>query len=133
VNEPIVKTSGYSYSETCERLKAAIVAGGATLFAEIDQSAAAESVGLHLRPTALLVFGNPRGGTPLMDAFPLSALDLPLKVLVWEGPAGVQVAYTQARVIAARYAVTGKDALIAALDHALEMVVGSLIAPGGGA
>ena len=62
-----------------------------------------------------------------MDAFPLSALDLPLKLLVWEAAGAVEVAYTPASSIAARYAVTGKDALIAALDAALTTIVGSLV------
>jgi uncharacterized protein (DUF302 family) len=127
VSEAIVTSSRHSYSETLERLRAAIAAAGSTLFAEIDQSAAANSVGLILRPTTLLIFGNPKGGTLLMDAFPLSALDLPLKLLVWEAAGAVEVAYTPASSIAARYAVTGKDALIAALDAALTTIVGSLV------
>jgi len=81
---------------------------------------------MSLRPTTLLIFGNPKGGTLLMDAFPLSALDLPLKLLVWEESDTVDVAYTPANVLAARYGVAGKDALIAALDHALETVVASI-------
>lgn len=126
MSEAIVKTSPHSYAVTCDRLKVAIAAAGATLFAEIDQSAAAERVGLQLRPTLLLIFGNPRGGTLLMDAFPLSALDLPLKLVVWQDRTAVTVAYTPATVIAARYGVTGKDALIAALDETLEAIVASL-------
>ena len=74
----IVSISRYAYGETVERLMSAIAAAGTTLFAQIDQSAAAENAGLRLRPTTLLVFGNPKAGTPLMDAFPLAALDLPL-------------------------------------------------------
>jgi uncharacterized protein (DUF302 family) len=123
LSEAIVRTSRHSFSDTVERLTAATVASGSTVFATIDQSAAATSVGSSLRPTTLLIFGNPKGGTPLMDAFPLSALDLPLKLLVWEANGTVEVAYTPAGVIAARYNVNGKDALIAALEHALETAV----------
>jgi len=126
LSEAVVKTSRHSYTDTVERLTATIAAAGNTLFAKIDQSAAAASVGMSLRPTTLLIFGNPKGGTLLMDAFPLSALDLPLKLLVWEESDTVDVAYTPANVLAARYGVAGKDALIAALDHALETVVASI-------
>jgi uncharacterized protein (DUF302 family) len=126
VSEAVVTSSRHSYPETLERLKGAIASAGGTLFAELDQSAAAKGVGLNLRPTTLLIFGNPKGGTLLMDAFPLTALDLPLKLLVWEEAGAVEVAYTPASSIAARYAVTGKDALIAALDVALRSAVASL-------
>jgi uncharacterized protein (DUF302 family) len=94
--------------------------GGNTIFATIDQSAAAAGAGLTLRPTSLIVFGNPKGGTPLMDAFPLVALDLPLKLLVWEENGSVNVAYTPMAEIAARYNVTSMDAPIGAMDHALD-------------
>jgi uncharacterized protein (DUF302 family) len=120
----VVRTSAHPYDETVSMLVAAIAQGGATLFATIDQQAAAESVGLSLRPTTLLVFGNPKGGTPLMDAFPLVALDLPLKVLVWEETGSVKVAYTPPSEIASRYDVTGKDQAIAAMSHQLETLVG---------
>jgi uncharacterized protein (DUF302 family) len=120
--------SRYNYAETVERLKAAIVSAGSTLFATLDQSAAAKSAGLELRPTTLLVFGNPKGGTQLMDAFPLSALDLPLKLVVWDEKGSVEVAYSRARVLAGRYGITGKDALLASLDRALETIVGTIAA-----
>jgi uncharacterized protein (DUF302 family) len=113
-------TSRYSYAETIERLRRAVEAAGNTVFAAIDQAAAAQSAGLALRPTWLLVFGNPRGGTPFMEAEPLVALDLPLKLLVWQEDAAVKLAYTPMSEIAARYGVTGKDAQIAAIDRALE-------------
>ena len=70
----MTKPSRYPYSETIERLSKAIIDGGNTIFATIDQAAAAQTVGLPLRPTTLIIFGNPKGGTPLMDAFPLCLL-----------------------------------------------------------
>ncbi len=74
------------------------------VFAVIDQAAEARQVGLDLRATVLVVFGNPAAGTPVMAASPLSALDLPLKVLIWADPEhGTQVSYTDPAVIAARY------------------------------
>jgi uncharacterized protein (DUF302 family) len=120
------KTSRYPFTETLARLSQAIVDAHNTIFATIDQSAAAREAGLTLRPTTLVIFGNPKGGTPLMEAFPLAALDLPLKFLVWEENGGVNVAYTTAAEIAKRYGVTGKDALIQAMDHALETLAGSI-------
>jgi uncharacterized protein (DUF302 family) len=119
----IVTISRYTYGETVDRLKNAIAAAGNTLFAQIDQSAAAENADLRLRPTTVLVFGNPKAGTPLMDAFPLAALDLPLKCVVWDDRAAVHVAYVPMRVIAERYGVTGKEGLVTAIDQALKAVV----------
>ena len=89
----MTKRSRYAYQATLSMLKERIASGGNTIFAEIDQTAAANEAGLQLRPTTLIVFGNPKGGTPLMDAFPLVALELPLKLLVWEGSNGVEIAY----------------------------------------
>jgi uncharacterized protein (DUF302 family) len=116
----MTKQSRYSYSETVERLSKAITDGGNTIFATIDQAAAAKTVGLALRPTALIIFGNPKGGTPLMDAFPLVALDLPLRLLVWEEDDGVKVAYVPMSEIAARYGTIGMDERIAAMDRAID-------------
>lgn len=119
------KCSAYAYAETLERLAAAITSAGNTIFATIDQSAAAESVGLTLRPTTLIVFGNPKGGTPLMDAYPLVALDLPLKILVWQEPDGVKIAYVPMPAIATRYGIEGMQARIEAMDAALTAVAES--------
>jgi uncharacterized protein (DUF302 family) len=119
----MTKRSRLPYNQTLETLKDAIVKGGNTVFASIDQSAAAESVGMTLRPTTLIVFGNPKGGTPLMAAFPLVALELPLKILVWEESGGVNVAYVPMSEIAARYGVMGIDARIEAMDRAIDSLV----------
>jgi uncharacterized protein (DUF302 family) len=108
-------------------LKERIAAGGNTIFAEIDEAAAAKEAGLHLRPTMLIVFGNPKGGTPIMDAFPLAALDLPLKLLVWEDGDGVAIAYVPMSEIAARYGVTAMEDRIAAIDAALERLTGAVV------
>src|SRR5436309_15861725 len=70
---------------TLERLEAAIGSRNLTLFAQIDHSGEARRVGLTMQEAHVLIFGNPKGGTPLMIASPLLALDLPLKVLVWQG------------------------------------------------
>ena len=78
------KPSRHLVDETVEKLKAVLQAKGVTLFALIDHSGEAERAGMKMRPTKLLIFGNPKAGTPLMLAAPSSAIDLPLKILVWE-------------------------------------------------
>jgi uncharacterized protein (DUF302 family) len=88
------------------RLEAAAALRGLTVFARIDFAADAAAVGLALRPTRLLMFGNPRAGTPLIAAEPAVALDLPLKVLVWEAQdGGVWVGYTPPEELAKRHNV----------------------------
>lgn len=122
-----VKTSRLSYAETISILKQKMTDGGATIFAAIDQAAAAAGVGMTLRPTTLLIFGNPKGGTPLMDAFPLVALELPMKLLIWDEGGKVSVGYTPMSEIAARYNVTGMDDRIAAMDHQLDALSSAVI------
>jgi uncharacterized protein (DUF302 family) len=83
--------SKYDFEATVSRLKAALAAHGVTLFADID---AAAKAGTSLRPTRLLLFGNPKAGTPVMEANPHAALELPLRAVVWEDPgSGVWVDY----------------------------------------
>jgi uncharacterized protein (DUF302 family) len=74
--------------ETVERLKTILQAKGVRLFAEVDHSGEAAKAGLTMRPKKLLIFGNPKAGTPIMVAAPASAIDLPLKILVWEDAQG---------------------------------------------
>ena len=124
----MTKQSRYSYSETVERLSKAISDAGIKIFDTIDQAAAAAQVGMTLRPTALIIFGNPRAGTPFMQAFPLMALELPLKTIVWEENGTVSVAYTPFTELAARYHVTGMDEAAAKLDVILEKLVSSVAA-----
>jgi uncharacterized protein (DUF302 family) len=80
--------SNHSVDETVKRLRRILQAKGITLFALIDHSGEAEKVGIQMRPTKLLIFGNPKGGTPVMLASPSSAIDLPLKILIWEDAQG---------------------------------------------
>ena len=103
----ITKQSARSVAETVARFREILGSKGVKVFAVIDQRAEARAVGLDLRETTLVVFGNPAAGTPVMDAAPLAALDLPLKVLVWDGAAqGAQVSYVDPSVLAARYGLT---------------------------
>jgi uncharacterized protein (DUF302 family) len=80
----VTMQSRYDFATTVARLKEALAARGITLFADIDQSAAAVQAGTSLRPTRFLLFGNPKSGTPIMAASPHAALELPLKAVVWE-------------------------------------------------
>jgi uncharacterized protein (DUF302 family) len=84
-NGMITKPSNHSVDETVQNLKSILEAKGVALFAVIDHSGEAEKVGLKMQPTKLLIFGNPKAGTPVMLAAPSIAIDLPLKLLVWQG------------------------------------------------
>jgi uncharacterized protein (DUF302 family) len=101
--EVVTKVSPRSVEETIARLTAIVADRGLTLFAIIDHSGAAEHVDLDLRDTKLIVFGSPLAGTPVMQAAPLAALDLPLKVLVWSNDGQTNVSYTSTNALAARY------------------------------
>ena len=88
------KPSNHSVEQTVDKLKNILQSKGVTLFALIDHSGEAEKVGMKMRPTKLLIFGNPKAGTPLMLAAPSSAIDLPLKILIWQDAQGkVWVSY----------------------------------------
>jgi len=80
--------SSFGFHATVDRLTAAIAKAGMTVFARIDHAAGARSVGMDMPPAEVLIYGNPKGGTPIMLAAPLTALDLPLRVLVREDPTG---------------------------------------------
>jgi uncharacterized protein (DUF302 family) len=123
---PVVKKSQYTYNETISRLAAAISTTGNRLFTVIDQADAAHAVGLALRPTALIIFGNPKGGTPLMEAFPLAALALPLKLVVWEENGVTRVAHSRMADALADAGVPADDPRIAALDNALDSLSDSV-------
>ena len=97
------KRSPRSIEETVARLTELIAGRGMKLFDVIDQSAEARRVGLHLRPTTLVIFGNPVAGTTVMDATPLAALDLPLKVLVWADGDQTKISYLAPSAFADRY------------------------------
>jgi uncharacterized protein (DUF302 family) len=87
-NGIVNKPSNHSVEQTVESLTNILKAKGVALFALIDHSGEAEKIGLKMRPTKLLIFGNPKAGTPLMLASPSSAIDLPLKILIWEDDQG---------------------------------------------
>jgi uncharacterized protein (DUF302 family) len=105
------RPSAYPVTETVDRLEAVLRSRNITVFAKIDHAAEASKVGLTMPPTQLLIFGNPRGGTPLMLAAPLIGIDLPLKVLVWQDSAGkVSVSYNTADFLRQRYGLNDEQA-----------------------
>ena len=87
-NGIVDKLSHHSVEQAVEKLKGILLSKGVMLFAIVDHSGEAEKVGLKMRPTKLLIFGSPKAGTPLMQAAPSVAIDLPLKILVWEDGQG---------------------------------------------
>ncbi len=113
-------------ANTVARLLELLDAKGLTLFAVIDQRAAAQAAGLDMPETTLVVFGNPKAGTPVMVAAPLAALDLPLKLLVWADDGATRVSYVDPAVIAARYDLTPEQAAAFAPINALS---DALVAP----
>jgi uncharacterized protein (DUF302 family) len=115
----VTKASPRSVGDTVARLLEILGSKGVKVFAVIDQRAEARAVGLELRETTLIMFGNPAAGTGVMVAAPLAALDLPLKVLVWAEPdQGTCVSYTEPAALAERYGLSPESAA------ALEVVNG---------
>lgn len=103
--------SHFGPKETLDRLEDDVKAKGLTVFARIDHAAGAAAVGMTLLPTAVLIFGNARGGTPLMQAGQLIGIDLPLKVLVWQDTSGkTWLSYYDPTVLATRYGLPGETA-----------------------
>ena len=98
------KPSNHSVEETVEKLKNILQSKGVTLFALVDHSGEAEKAGMKMRPTKLLIFGSPKAGTPLMLAAPSAAIDLPLKILVWEdGQGKVWISYNSPEYLRERH------------------------------
>jgi uncharacterized protein (DUF302 family)/uncharacterized membrane protein YidH (DUF202 family) len=100
----IDKPSNHSVEQTVEKLKNILQSKGVTLFALVDHSGEAEKIGMKMRPTKLFIFGSPKAGTPLMQAAPSSAIDLPLKILIWEDEQGkVWVSYNSPEYLKQRH------------------------------
>jgi len=96
--------SPFSVPDTLARLESILMERGLTIFARVDHSGEAEKAGLKMRPTQLLIFGSPKGGTPLMVAAPRVAIDLPLKALVWEDERGkVWISYNAPEYLQQRH------------------------------
>jgi uncharacterized protein (DUF302 family) len=123
----ISKLSPHSVPETIQRLSALLKSKGVAIFALIDHSGEAEKAGLKMRPTQLLIFGNPKGGTPLMLAAPSTAIDLPLKALVWEDADGkVWLSYNSPDYLQQRHGFPADlEKNIAAIEPLLAQAVAS--------
>jgi uncharacterized protein (DUF302 family) len=103
----VTKPSKYSVAETIERLENVLAGKGIKVFARIDHSGEAEKAGLKMLPAQVLIFGNPKAGTPLMVAEPTAAIDLPLKVLVWQDQEGrVWLSYNSPDYLKQRFGLT---------------------------
>ncbi|HEY5246762.1 MAG TPA: DUF302 domain-containing protein [Acidimicrobiales bacterium] len=125
MSDVITKPSDRSVGSTVTRLVEMVEARGMKVFAVIDQAEEARQAGLHLRPTTLVVFGNPVAGTRVMDAVPLAALDLPLKVLVWADGDQTQVSYVSPTALGARYDLSPDlVANLAGIDPLTDALVG---------
>jgi len=110
--------------ETMDRLLTEIRAKGMNVFARIDHAAGAAEVGLKLRPTKLILFGNALGGTPLMQSVQTVGIDLPLKVLVWQDAEGkTWVSYNEPRWIAQRHGVTSTEQVVSKMTDMLSAML----------
>jgi uncharacterized protein (DUF302 family) len=128
----VVKPSKFSVADSLDRLTKALESKGIKIVARIDHAAGAQKAGLKLKPSQLLIFGNPKLGTPLMQANPGIGLDLPMKVLAWQDDKGkVWLAYTKPDVLKARYDIKGKGGVFAKMTGALSKMTGK--ASGGSA
>lgn len=116
----VVGPSSYGVKETLDRLSDLLGKKGITVFARIDHSVGAKTIGEELPPTELLIFGNPKMGTPLMQANRRMAIDLPMKVLAWRDNADkVWLGYINPKVLQARHSLTGEDKRFAKMGAAL--------------
>ncbi|MDP2118728.1 MAG: DUF302 domain-containing protein [Hoeflea sp.] len=116
----IVKSSAASVTETADRLVAAIENAGATVFARVDHAAGAKSIDADLADMTLVMFGNPKIGTPILQAAPSAGLDLPNRVLVWDDAGQTRVGYLDPAVLKQRHKVEGADAAFDVMAGALE-------------
>lgn len=117
--------SKHSVDETRERLVGLLNEKGIKLFLEVDHAKGAASVNQQISPTQLLVFGNPKLGTPLIKCAPSTGLDLPLKVLIYEDDAGkTRLLYTKPEAMAARHKVSGCDEVIKKMAGVLAAITG---------
>ena len=122
----VTKVSPRSVAATVSRLTGILAAKGMKVFAVIDQSEEARGAGQSLRETTLVIFGSPAAGTPVMDAAPLSALDLPLKVLIWADGTRTNVTYYSPAALAARYGLSPELAAnLAGIDPLTDALVAS--------
>jgi len=127
----ITLRSSHGPKDTMNRLETEVKGRGLTVFARIDHAAGAAEVGLSLRPTELLIFGNAKGGTPLMDSVQTIGIDLPLKALVWQDASGnTWLSYNDPNWLAKRHGLGHEaDAAVKAIAAALDAMAKTATAP----
>jgi len=124
----ITKQSHFKVAESLDKLETLLKKKGITIFSRVDHAAGAKGVGLKMRPMQLLIFGNPKMGTPLLNENPLMGLDLPMKVLAWEDDKGkTWLAYVNPETLQARHNIKN-DKLIAKMKNALNMLTNKALA-----
>lgn len=123
--------SGWSVGETIDRMQSVVTAAGLLVFARIDHAGNAARAGMQLRPTELLIFGNPRGGTPLMQDRQTSGIDLPVKALAWEDEDGeVWLTYNRGSWLADRHGLGAEsETAIKAIEAGLTQLVQQVVSP----
>lgn len=129
-NDLIIKQSSFGVAETLDRLEALFAERGIGVAARVDHAASARRVDLELRPNQVLIFGNPKLGTPLMQSNPAIGIDLPLRVLAWEDADGkVWVAYTDPATLRSRHEITDRDANFAQMAKVLDGLTTAAASP----
>jgi uncharacterized protein (DUF302 family) len=121
LSQPLtIVESRFTFKETGDRLTSELEKRGIRIAARIDHAAGAKSVGLEMLPTEVIMFGHPRLGTPLMMAQPFVAIELPMKMLIWQDSAGkVMIGYTPASTLKDRYQISGQDEVFKTMEGAL--------------
>ena len=124
----VVKTSPHSVPDTVAKLTSAIEGAGAGVAAVVDHAAGATKAGMELPPTTLVIFGNPKLGTPLMQENRRLGIDLPMRVLVWQDGDTTRVGYLEPESMASRYGIAADNASIKTMTGALDKLTNAAIA-----
>ncbi len=126
----VLTRSSHSVGDTMDRLETILRTKGLKVFARIDHAAAAKEVGVDLRPTQLLLFGNPRLGSQLFTSNQLAGIDLPMKALAWEDAEGrIWLAYNDPAYIASRHGIDDRPDIVAKMSDALKKLTAKAIQP----
>jgi uncharacterized protein (DUF302 family) len=125
----ILKPSSFGYAETVRRLRDALEDRGLTIFARVDHAGAAREAGLDLPDEEVILFGNPKAGTALMQADPRIGIELPLRILIWQGSDRVILRYRDPEEAAAGYDVADQKAALAAMAELLGQLVATVSGP----
>jgi len=125
----VAKKSPHDAAATVARIEAAIAKRGATLVAKVDHAGAAKANGLELAPNTVVIFGNPKLGTALMQSSPTAGLDLPMRVLVWQDAAGaVMVGYWPPARLAQTHGIEDREQVVKTMTGALDAITNEAIA-----